>query len=208
MNLQQLVDEVIVVLDDDSDEIVSRIPDWINEAIATAVERAEVPGFGVLNSVDTVVGQAYTSLPSQCSRLLYVGDGDVELTIVTLEGLLERYPGMDEEGDVEVVAVDGATLYYQPIPAEAQTLTVLYRRKPATLVEPDDVPEGIPEMLHRKVIVQGAAAIGFGLIEDGIEEGKKVNTAAAMMQFEQGLHELQAWVERRRVHRPRSIWRY
>jgi hypothetical protein len=204
MNLSELVDEVELVLHDTS--FTDSIPDWINSAIAQAIDDANVPGFKSIITVDTVLLTAYASLPATCSgRILYAGDGQDEIPVVALDELMECYPDFTEAGDVETIAIEGSLLYYQKIPSEVQTLTLLHRRKPAVLALDTDIPEGIPEHLHRAVIVPKAAINGFDMIEDGIE-GEKVNTVAQTILYNKGLFSLREWVAKRIKHRTRSIW--
>ena len=208
MNLAELRDEVEITLQDTS--FGDRIDNWINDAVDLIVDDADLPGFKTIVTVDTVVDQAYTSLPLNCNgRILYVGDSKNELSggVVTLEALMEMYPSMSETGDVEYVAVEGSTLYYQPIPSTATTLTLLHRRSPVRMTEDTHTPEGIPEHLQRATIVSKAAAIGFSLIEDGVE-GEKVNTKAQEINYKMALFDLKNWVAKRVPHRSRSIWSY
>lgn len=204
MNLSELIDEVEIVLDDTS--FTSSIPDWINWAIAQAIDDANVPGFKEIISVSTVLATAYANLPSDCTgRILFVGDGTSSIPIVSLDELLEMYPDFDNEGDVAAVAIEGSLIYYQEIPSTAQLLTILHRRSPALLEDDEDEPEGIPLHLQRAVIVPKAASVGFDLIEDGVE-GEKVNTNAQIINYNKGLYSLREWVAKRIRHNSRSIW--
>ena len=206
MNLGELKDEVIVAIGDTS--FNDKLANWINDSIGQIIDDANVPGFKELLSVDTVIDQAYTTLGVTCDgRILYVGSATAELAggVVTLEQLLKMYPSMVEAGDVEYVAAEGDTLYYQSIPAAVTPLTILHRRKPVAMVNDSDEPEGIPEHLHLEVIVPKVAIRGFDRIEDGIE-GKKVNTIAQSIRYKQGLHSLMCWVAKRSPHRSTSIW--
>ena len=206
MNLGQLKDEVEVVLQDTS--FASSFGSWVNNAVEGIIDDANVPGFKEILSINTVLATAYTTLGATCSgRILYVGTATAELAggVVTLEHMMKMYPGMDEVGDVEYVAVEGNTLYYQGIPSVATALTLLHRRKPVVMVEDSDEPEGIPSHLHLNVIVPRAAMFGFDRIEDGVE-GEKVNTIAQAIRYKQGLHDLMCWVAKRVPHRSTSIW--
>ena len=206
MNLGQLKDEVIIVLGDTS--FNSKLTDWINGAVEQIIDDANVPGFKEILSVDTVLATAYATLGATCSgRILYVGTATAELVggVVTLEHMMKMYPGMAEVGDVEYVAVEGNTLYYQGIPSAVTPLTLLHRRKPVYMVGDDDEPEGIPPHLHLNVIVPRAAMFGFDRIEDGME-GEKVNTISQSIRYKQGLHDVMCWVAKRVPHRSTSIW--
>lgn len=206
MNLGELKDEVIVAIGDTS--FNDSLADWINASVEHIIDDANVPGFKEILSVDTVLGVAYATLGATCSgRIFYVGTATAELAggVVTLEQIMKMYPSMSSEGDVEYVAVEGNTLYYQNIPSAVTTLMLLHRRKPVAMIADSDEPEGIPEHLHLNVIVPRVAIFGFDRIEDGIE-GKKVNTIAQSIRYKQGLHELMCWVAKRVPHRSTSIW--
>lgn len=206
MNLSELKDEVIIALGDTS--FNDKLANWINDAVEQIIDDANVPGFKELLSVDTVVGQAYTTLGATCSgRILYAGIATAELEggVVTFEHMLRMYPAMSEEGDVEYIAIEGNTMYYQKVPSVATTLTLLHRRKPVAMVEDEDEPEGIPSHLHLSVIVPKVAIFGFDRIEDGAE-GKKVNVIAQSINYKKGLHDLMCWIAKRVPHRSTSIW--
>jgi len=206
MNLGELKDEVEVAIGDTS--FADKLADWINDSIEQIIDDANVPGFKEIISVNTVLGTAYATLGATCSgRILYVGTAAAELAggVVTLEQMMKMYPSMSEIGDVEYIAIEGSTMYYQKVPTTVTALTLLHRRKPVAMVADDDEPEGIPSHLHLSVIVSKAAILGFDRIEDGIE-GKKVNTIAQSIRYKQGLHDLMCWVAKRVPHRSTSIW--
>ena len=206
MNLEELTDEVEITLQDTS--FNAKLVGWVNDAVDKIIDEANVPGFKSIITVDTVLSKAYANLPSDCSgRILYAGNSSKELEggVVSLEELLEIYPGFADAGDVVHIAIEGSLMYYQYIPAVAQTITLLHRRKPTRMILDDDEPEGIPEHLHREVIVPKAAEIGFSLIEDGIE-GEKVNTISQGITYRKGLYAVREWVAKRIPHRTRSIW--
>ena len=206
MNLGELKDEVEIVLQDTS--FNSSLANWINDSIGQIIDDANVPGFKEIISIDTVLDTAYATLGATCSgRILYAGTATAELAggVVTLEHMMKMYPGMADAGDVEYIAIDGSTMYYQKIPSVATALTLLHRRKPVAMIADDNEPEGIPSHLHLNVIVPRAAMFGFDRIEDGIE-GEKVNTISQAIRYKQGLHDLMCWVAKRVPHRSTSIW--
>ncbi len=206
MNLGQLKDEVIVAIGDTSFD--DSLAGWINDSVEQIIDDANVPGFKEILSVNTVVDQTSTTLGVTCNgRILYVGSATAELAggVVTLEHMMKMYPSMSEAGDVEYIAIEGNTMYYQKVPSAVTALTLLHRRKPVVMVEDEDEPEGIPPHLHLSVIVPKAAILGFDRIEDGIE-GKKVNTIAQVIKYNKGLHDLRCWVAKRVPHRSTSIW--
>lgn len=206
MNLSELKDEVTIALGDTSFE--SKLTGWINAAVEQIIDDANVPGFKEIISVDTVLATTSATLGATCSgRILYAGTATAELAggVVTLEHMMKMYPSMSDAGDVEYIAIEGSTMYYQKIPSVVTALTLLHRRKPVAMVEDEDEPEGIPSHLHLGVIVPKVCIGGFDLIEDGAE-GKKVNTIAQVIKYNRGLHDLRCWVAKRVPHRSTSIW--
>lgn len=60
---------------------------------------------------------------------------------------------LSSTGTVTEVAVKGTKLYYQGIPAAAADLTVNFYRKPVDMLADDSTPDGIPDHLQRRLIV-------------------------------------------------------
>lgn len=198
MNFGDISTEVEVLLDDSSEEVVSRIPGAINEAVLYAAEKVDIPSLKSLISVTTVENQAWASLPNtSAGKILHVSssrtNGDSVEILSCLEDLLERSPSLDFEGDVDMVALEGSTLYYQSIPSTPQTMLVLHYAFPATLEREQDIPTNFPESLHRKLFVHGAASILYELIEDGLEAEEKSNTNWHTNKRDLGISELFAW---------------
>ena len=209
MNFGDICTEVEVLLQDDSDEIVSRIPGAVNEALIYAAEKVDIPSLKSLISVDTVVDQAWASLPSSSAgKILHVSssstNGDPIEILSSLEDLLEHSPSLDFIGDVEMVALEGTTLYYQSIPSTVQTLLVLHYAFPAELTAEDDEPNNFPSSLHRKLFVHGAASTLYEFIEDGLEEDQKTNTNWHSAKRDEGIVELFAWRAKNRRAKMRN----
>lgn len=211
MNFLELKDEVEILVDDPSAVIMDRIPGVVNEAVLAVANAPGIvlPGLKALYTSETVLGQAYLTLPdNNAEKLLFVSAVDSGTPISvnnTLEDLLGDYPTLTEEGDVEAVALEGSTLWYHKIPSLATPLLVLYYKKPEVLTLDTDIPSVIPEHLHRKTIVPYAGMILYNLIEDGIE-GEKVNTAVQMNFHDQGIIELREYLAARRRGRHHSVW--
>ncbi len=89
-----------------------------------------------------------------------------------LTTFLDRFPFQDEEPPVDTVCVQGATLYFQGVPTEAETLRLYFVRKPVLMEEDEDEPDGLPGFLHEDLLVNYACAECFNLIEEGIDGAK------------------------------------
>ncbi len=96
-------------------------------------------------------------------------------------------------------------LWYQKIPAEAESLMLILYKNPAELEEDDDTPSDLPSSLHKLLLVNGASHLIYNEIEDGVE-GEKINTAVQFgFSFNEnnkhsGIVKLRAHFGRRRVH--------
>ena len=211
MNYGDIQTEVEVLLQDGSSEIVSRIAGAVNEALFYAIDKVDIPALKRLVSVSTVVDQAWASLPSSSAgKLLHVSssssNGSEILILSNLEDLLERSPSLDYEGDVEMVALEGTTLYYQGIPSEATALLIHHYIYPDELAGANDVPNYLPESTHRKLLIHGAAAILYEYIEDGLDEKEKTNTIWHTNMRDQGIVDLLSWRAKNRSGKVRNSY--
>ena len=207
MNFGKLQSEVQLLMQDWSSDIASNIPGAINEAQAYVAGEVDIPELKLVTSIDTVVNQAYATMPvTSAGKLLYVSFGsNTEVDIVpSLTDLLIDSPGLDEEGEVECVALEGSVLWYRKIPETATTLLILIYRKPTLLVDEKDTPSVFPEHLHRLLLVHGACSILYEGIEDGMDENEKVNTLHHTAQQERGIQKLREWIGKNRPARTRN----
>jgi len=217
MNLTQIRTELSNIIQDSSFGIET-LNGYINQSILYAGANVDLPHLKGIGTAKTVVNQAYVSLTGLTGgfsgklRRVKNSDGDPITIYANLELLMDDYPTMAEEGDVEAVALEGSTLWYQKIPTAAETLTFLYYRNPTTLSKKDDIPSDFPDHLHRHLFVHGAAWIAYDQIEDD-EEDKKVNTKSQFwLSFDEdnkhsGITKLREWIGKTRRHNISSSWR-
>lgn len=102
---------------------------------------------------------------------------------------LERYPIL-EVGSTDVCNIVGTTFYYAP--AETQTITLHYYRKPVDM-ETTDEPDGIPVHLQERLLVNYAAWKMYSIIERGID-GNKNLTIYHMSEYQQALTDLERFI--------------
>jgi hypothetical protein len=127
-----------------------------------------------------------------------------------LEELLNYYPLLDEEGSILGVALEGKTLYYQPMADD--TIFLVFYTNPPLLTTDRSIPDWIPDHLHRKLLVHGTAYIIYDQIEDGVE-GEKVNTASHFYHSfnedskNSGIVKMREYLGQRRIHHISSVWR-
>lgn len=217
MNRLQIRTEIENIIQDDSFSETT-LNEYIDQAILYTGANVDIPELKGIDTVDTVLSQAYTTLSSLTGgfsgKLRRVKDSNKNhISIVSDLGLImDTYPLMAEEGDVEVVALEGSTLWYQKIPAEVMTLTCLYYRNPAVLSSDTESPSDFPTHLHRQLFVHGSAWIIYDQIEDGID-GEKVNTKGQFWNsFDErnrhsGIVKLKEWIAKTRRHSISSSWR-
>jgi hypothetical protein len=198
MDYAKLQTEFLLVVQDASEEILSRAGEFINEACGQAAEDAQPPKLKQPFTVSTVVSVNHADLPSAFSGILtYAGLDTGDLNILAgLEMMMRLHPGLAEEGPVEDVAVEDTALYYQPIPASATSIYCVGYNKPDLLVAASNTPSWCPDYLHREVLVYKAAEIAYNLIEDGVDEAKP-NTKLYNGLYQIGLAKFRAWVNRR-----------
>ena len=217
MNRLEIRTEIENIIQDDSFS-TDTLNGYINQSILYAGANVDIPELKGIDTVDTIPGQAYTTLSGLTGgfsgKLRRVKDSEKNhISIASDLGLImDVYPLMAEEGDVEVVALEGSTLWYQKIPAEVMTLTCLYFRNPTTLSAENGIPSDFPAHLHRQLFVHGSAWMIYDQIEDGIE-GEKVNTKGQFwLSFDEGnrhsgIVKLREWIAKTRRHNISSSWR-
>lgn len=201
----------------DASFVSDTINTYINLAILYTGANTDIPELKRIDTVDTVLSQAYTSLNSLTGgfsgklRRVKDTDGNSMEIVSDLALLMDAFPTMVEEGEVEIVALEGSTLWYQKIPTIVETLTCLYFRDPAILSADSESPSDFPEHLHRKLFVHGTAWMIYDQIEDDVEE-KKINTMGQFWHsFDEGnkhsgIVKLREWIGKTRRHNISSSW--
>lgn len=208
MTIAEVMTEVEILIQDTSAELNDPMINYINEALAAISDDCVIPELKVLGSVLTVPGQAWVAMPEGFSgKLLFVTNeqGRIPVNQDGLEGLLGRCPTLDDSGEVEEVALEGTTLWYQPIPEEAASLTIVYQKWPDVVAEDDDVPTFIPPYLQRRLLAHKVAAIIWDKIEDGMD-GEKINTLVQEGQYEKARVDFGKFNARRRIASMTSKW--
>lgn len=201
----------------DSSFSETTLNEYIDQAILYVAAQVDIPELKRISTVDTILGQAYTSLSGLAGgfsgklRRVKNADGDNISIFSDLALLMDEYSTMDEAGDVEAVALEGSILWYQNIPEAAETLTCLYYKNPTVLSTDDDIPSDFPEHLHRQLFVYGSTWLIYDQIEDGID-GEKVNTKGQFwLSYDErnrhsGIVKLREWLAKTRRHNISSTW--
>lgn len=197
-----------------------QLDDWIHQAALRTAGEVKLPDLKRLGSVTTVVDQAYATLAELnggfSGRLSRVLNYDLEV-YPSLDLLADAYAsitgneGMDSAGELEAVALEGRNLWYQYIPETPVTLALIYYQNPPALSTDTEEPSYIPEELHYRLLVNGAAFLIFNQIEDGEDDGKvntnvHFNASFSWDNKHSGINALRAWVSRNRVPHVSSRW--
>lgn len=204
MQLSEIREEVSIIIQDDyfTDEIIDA---YINDVYLSIVAQCLIPELKGIDTVTTVLSQAYTSLTgvvggfSGVLSRVYNSQQRQLVILPTLETLISLNGNLDDSGDVEAVALEGSILWYYPTPTTPAVLTLVYYKNPEPLTSDNDEPTAIPDFLHRQILVNGASALCFNLVEDGID-GDKINTTSREMSKNDGLRKLREWLGKTRRH--------
>lgn len=162
----------------------------------------------MLTTATLGTGVSSVSLSSNFGgRVIRVLDsnGDSLELIPSLELMMDRYGAMEEVGELEAVCQEGNVLWFAKRMSAEENVTILYLKRPVELVSGSDVPEELPDFLHRDLLVYGTAAVLFNQIEDGLD-GSKINTQVYGGLFEQGIARLHEWIGRNKRHYISSVW--
>lgn len=209
MRFSVLQDEVYIGLKDSSQEVIDRIPDMINQARNEIAAEVELPALRVLSSLNTIPGQAWVALPSgNAQRLLFIGTSSGRISVVEggLVDLLSVYPLLDQVSDVEYVALEGSVIYYQGSPAVAQAMVVYYTVFPTPMSAAGDQPTELPEPLQRGLILHKTLELFYDILEEGMEDGQKINKAVHELEYKKYKIKLEEWAAKRKPHVITSCW--
>jgi len=195
----------------DSSYTDDAINSYINEVLYYVAGLVNLPTLKSYDVVNTVEGQAYTTLTglsggfSGVLKRVFTSNAEAVTIYSSLDTLMTAYPDFDSSGSVEAVALEGYILWYQKVPATATSLTVIYYKNPSELSSDSNEPSDFPPHLHERLFAHGVAGRIFTEIEDGIE-GEKINTHYHKGQFFSAIADLRAWVAKNRQHYISSVW--
>jgi hypothetical protein len=160
-----------------------------------------LPDLAVQYDVQTSTTEPFIDLPTDAGyeyqRSLYFVSSQRQEARITVEEshikFLRHWPRLDYTGDVIMVSIKGKQLYYQGVPASAETLTLWYHRKPDAIANTSAVVVGVPEHLQYDVLCNHAAWKIFNLIEDGLEDSPG-NAERCKKRFYEALAEMVEFV--------------
>ncbi len=194
MQLSELRTAVETIIQDES-FTSSDIDGYLNEVqneVAGGVESTlgswitpPLPNLFTIDTITTSTTLAYVAMPTTFQRnLQFVSSSDGnEIDIAeSFISFSQTYPLLDKAGTVTECCELGGNFYYQGIPTSAATITIHFYRFPVDMEDDTDEPDGIPNHLHRGLLVNGACRKIFELLEDGTE-GNRPNTEKYMGLF-------------------------
>lgn len=179
-----------------------------------------LPDFKRIGSIDTIAGQPYVSLSGLSDgfngRISRFHKNGIHI-YSSLDLLVDSYSTEEgngllmKSGEVEAVAQEGSLLWYQYIPEVAETLNMTYYKNPPVFSSDNYEPEYIPEYLHQKIFVNGAAFLLYSEIEDDIDDVKINRTVNYNESFNEdkrdsGINKLREWISRSRIPHFTSSW--
>jgi len=130
-------------------------------------------------TIISVVDKAYASLPSNFMKHLHFCYSDTNYRKIkiydSLELLYADFGKLDVGGNVVGVTRRGDRLYYQRIPAAAETLRIHYYKYPTELTIGTSKPDCLPEFLVRPLLVNYVLKEEYAVTEQGFE-GRKIDT--------------------------------
>jgi len=217
MNLEMIRKEVENLIDDESFD-PDTIYSYITNCVQSVCAMVRIPSLKRLGTV-TLSASGYSVDISDIGGSSFggiltkaVNSSGAEYKIYRdLEHLMDDYPTMGESGNACGVALEGKTLYYNPIPDADETATIVFYKVPSLITKQEDIPSDIPEYLHRKLLVHGSAWIIYDQIEDGID-GPKLNTinhhfhSFSEDNKESGIVKLREYLAQRKIHHITSRW--
>ena len=194
MDADALIERVQLVIQDTSfDEDV--ILGYLNKGIREISGAIDLPELRVFATVEAGTTDNFVAMPAnyqrKCFTVVHVADErriDRPGELYQYHRFLSRHPVADTGSSVDDVAINGNTLFFDPLPDSAETLRVEYLRAPVALASGAS-PDGIPVHLQESLLVPFASKEIYNLIEDGIE-GQKINYQANEGLYRAALSEL------------------
>ena len=194
------IDLVLEVEDIVDDATFSRtlIKSKINQGLNAVAGQVLLPGLRTSVEILTTVGTNKTAFAAgfhrDLSRWAHSVTHNRRIKVYgSVPQLFKWFSTIDLAGSVVGVAREGSYLYYQRIPAAAETLMINYFTFPTQLSADDDEPDCLPAHLHSELLVNYACSQIFRRMEDGIE-GEAANTQRHKTFYEEALSGLNYFI--------------
>ena len=174
MNLEYILKTVKRKVQDssyDDDDYIN----WINECIGQIASEENLPDLVTYDRIIIRAGEYSDSRPDDYHSGLFHAYNNTKNRKVrvfnSLTEFLEKYPGLNENGDVESIVVSGEDILGMYVPDQDQEIRIWYYREPEYLNNPNDIlPSYIPRQLHAVLFVNYCCMQAYSEIEDGVGE--------------------------------------
>jgi len=191
--LSVLRDEVILLVDDAAVATDAIVDSKLNEGLGDVAGRVLLPNLETNDTIDTDSNNN-VSMPDDFHRHLspwaHSTTHNRRIKVYkSLPQLLKWFGTIDLAGSVCGIARQGASIYYQRIPASAETIMLNYFKYPTTMSADTDEPDCLPAHLHSKLLVNYACWQLFKRIEDGVE-GEGASTTRHKADYIEAVAEL------------------
>lgn len=210
MKVDEIRNEVTRIIADQSYD-PDVITGYINQTLNFTVGVVDIPELKKVFTVTTATDVAYVSLADQIDnyggRVRMVKYDGVALHVYSsIEDMLIDYDDLETAGDIECCAMEGRNLWYAYIPETAVSLLVVCYENPEPLSRDNKVPEWMPEHLHYKILVNGAASMVWRQMEE--EDSNQPMTRLYEGLFREGITDLRCYIAKNRKSVSYSMWRY
>lgn len=174
------------------DASVARIETELDNALLFVAQAVRLRALKTSATVTTISGQAYVALPEGYHRDLFsardVANQKDLPVFFEKQRLSDYYSGLDNQGSLQAVCVEGMFLFYQPIPMTATQIAIEYYAKPTSFTVSAAAASVIPVQLQR-ILVHYVCWRLFGELEDALDGGKP-NTVDQWNAFSGALNDL------------------
>ena len=210
MEVDAIVTEVEAIIQDatyDETWIIRKF----NEVLTLVATLCRIPGLQTTATANALSGATTAAMPKTFLHDLYlVTTATYPKGVLIAPNMKELVANSDPEqtGPVQMVAADGKTLNFRPIPEEAEDLVLYFYGTPKELSAGDSLPDYIPSILQKEIFQNYALKEAYLQIEDGLDgvmpntqkySGLAANGIASLVAFYPNAPKARADVQRTRL---------
>ncbi len=192
MNVTRLIERIIRTVQDESYSS-SDILEYVNEGLLTVSGLFALPALESTAVIETDPNAKQVPLPDDFHnhlRFVYSSNRRRSIRIYSnLVRLREEHPLRLAGGFVRAVAVSAGNLFYEPSPASAEELDLIFHAKPDEYTINDNEPDYIPDHLSFRLLHAYCCFKIFDEIEDGVD-GQKPGVMTWEQRYQSVLGEL------------------
>lgn len=193
LDVAQTLAEKVAVKVDDRSYTYDTILNKLNTGLRWIAGKYLLPDLETFEDIETDPGVSHVPLPRDYQRNLrwahsVTHNRPTKIYPSTVH-LFRWFSMLDQTGRIIGIAIKGRDLYYQRIPAAAETIRLNYWRYPERIDMRTEKVDCLPEHLVEALLVNYVCRDIFSEIEDGLEE-EKVNTKHYAIMFTAALKDL------------------